>query len=87
MPVNTFNSGLRVETNVGGEMVDNEEFIKHQNNYRHTQHPDQPWQRGYTAAVEEELVKDLLEPKHEPVADDPKLRAANNNDLKIKGIR
>jgi hypothetical protein len=86
-PVNTFGSGLRVETNVGGEMVDNEEYIQYQNNQKHSHHPDQPWHRGYTASVEEALVKDLLEPKHEPVEDDPQLRAAINKDLKTKGIQ
>jgi hypothetical protein len=87
MPVNTFGSNLRVETNLNGEMVDNDEFIKHQNNYKHSHHPSEPWQRGYTASVEEALVKDLLEPKHEPVEDDPQLRAAINKDLKTKGIQ
>jgi hypothetical protein len=86
-PVNTFGSSLRVETNVGGEMVDNEELIQYQNNQRHSHHPDQPWMKGYQAEVDEQLVKDLLEPKHEPVADDPKIRAANTNDLKIRRLQ
>jgi hypothetical protein len=83
-PVNTFGSGLRVETNLNGEMVDNEEMIKHKNNYNHSQHPDQPWQQGYNA---EQQAKELLEPKPTQIDDDPAIRAANNKDLKIKGIR
>jgi hypothetical protein len=87
MPVNTFGSGLRVETNVGGELVDNEEFIQYQNNQKHSHHPSEPWQRGYQAEVDEALVKELLEPTPEPFEADPALIKANNNDLKIRRLQ
>ena len=86
MPVNTFGSNLRVETNVGGEMVDNDDFITHQNNYRHTHHPSEPWQKGYQAEVPEELLQDLLLPKSDPIETDPSLTNAANNNLKRLGI-
>ena len=86
-PVNVYGSNLRVETNLNGEMVDNEELIQYQNNHRHSHHPTEPWQRGFTAEVDEQLVKELLEPSPAPVEDDPQLRAANNNDLKIRRLQ
>jgi hypothetical protein len=85
-PVNTFGSNLRVETNLNGEMIDNEEFIQYQNNQRHSHNPTEPWQRGYTAEVDEQLVKELLEPSPAPVEDNPDIRTANNNDLKIRNL-
>jgi hypothetical protein len=86
MPVNTFNSGLRVETNVGGEVVDNDEYIAQKNNWEHSHHPTEPWQRGYQAEVQEELLQDILMPKSDPIEPDPALLTANRNDLKIKGF-
>jgi hypothetical protein len=84
MPVNTFGSNLRVETNLNGQMVDNEELVSHQNNYKHTHHPDQPWQQGYKQ--EEESLKEVLMPPSSPVEVDESLTTANRNDLKIKGF-
>jgi hypothetical protein len=86
MPVNTFGSNLRVETNINGAMVDNEEFVQYKNNYNHHHHPSEPWQQGTTAEVQEELLQDILMPKSEPVEPDPALIAAHRKDLKIRNL-
>jgi hypothetical protein len=93
-PVNTFGSNLKVETNVGGQQVDNDEFIQHKNNYNHTHHPTESWQKGYRcgvnhttqAQVDEELLKDILIPTSEPITDTEDIKKVNRHDLLIRGI-
>ena len=85
MPVNTFGSNIKVETNVGGEMLDNDEYISKKNNWEHHHHPTEPWQQG-TAEIQDGLLQDILLPKSEPIELDPALTTANRNDLKIKGF-
>jgi hypothetical protein len=85
-PVNTFGSNLRVTTNVGGQQVDNDEFIQQKNNYNHTHHPTESWQKGYQAQVDEELLKDILIPTSEPITDTEDITKVNRQDLRIRGI-
>jgi hypothetical protein len=86
-PIRTFGSNLKVETNINGQLVDNEEFIEYKNNYNHTHHPTESWQQGYQAQVEEELIKDLLTPPPEPITDTSDIDKVNRRDLLIRGIK
>jgi hypothetical protein len=93
-PVNTFGSNLRVETNIGGVLVDNDKHIQEKNNYNHSHHPTESWQKGHRcgvnhttqAQVDEELLKDILIPTSEPITDTEDITKVNRRDLSIRGI-
>jgi hypothetical protein len=86
MPVNTFHSNLRVETNVGGELVDNDEY---QSSKAKAEHQVQlnstnPWSQSYNAP-DEQTLRDLYT-KESQVEPDPSLQQANKQDLKIRNL-
>ena len=85
MPVNTFGSNLRVETATAQGMIDNDEFIRQKNHAEHSE-PEisEPWTKSHRA--KEEAARAYLEAQQHPVEDDPQLRAANTQDLKIRNL-
>lgn len=83
MPINTFNSNLRVETNVNGQIVDNDEYTTQKAHQEHSFTENVPWSQNYVSP--EEQARALYEDTR-PVEDDPKLRAANTKDLKIRNL-
>lgn len=74
-PINTFGSSLKVETNLGGIMKDNDEV---QAEIKHREHDKQassnPWSQAYQ------------EPTAAPVEDNPQLREAVNKDLNKRNL-
>jgi hypothetical protein len=87
MPVNTFKSNLKVETNVGGELVDNDEYQATKANAEHQVqlHSENLWSQSYVSP-DEQALQDLYN-KEVKVEEDLSLIAANKQDLKIKGLR
>lgn len=81
MPINTHNSGIRVTTNVGGELVDNDEFVAAKANYEHNleamPQDTQSWATNYKPR--EVFFEDTTS-----IQLDQQLEAANARDLKNK---
>jgi hypothetical protein len=86
MPVNTFRSNLRVATNVGGELVDNDEYqsSKAQAEHQVQLSSDNPWSQSYTSP-DEKALQDLYT-KEAEVKEDATIKAAHLNDLKIRRL-
>jgi hypothetical protein len=83
MPINTFGSKLKVETNYGGTMRDNDEVIQEHNHKNHSVPPSSnPWSQNYRG-----LDPTYQEPAATPVDDDPQLREAVNQDLKQRNLK
>jgi hypothetical protein len=78
-PISTFGSSLKVETNLGGIMKDNDEV---QAEIKHREHDKQaspnPWSQAYDATYQE--------PTAAPVEDNPELREAVNQDLSKRNL-
>jgi hypothetical protein len=74
-PISTFGSSLKVETNLGGIMKDNDEV---QAEIKHREHDKQvssnPWAQNYQ------------EPTAAPVEDNTELREAVNKDLNKRNL-
>ena len=91
MPVNTFGSSLRVTTNVGGQEVDNDQFVGDKAHYEHTRdsepQSDRAWATTYVPPAEQEEALQNLYAKETEIEIDPSLEQAHKNDLKIKNIR
>ena len=86
MPINTFDSNLRVVTNVNGDLWDNDEFVAQK---AHSEHNDQetsdnPWSQSYNPNNEQAL-QDLYT-KQTQIDVDPTISDANKQDLKIKNL-
>jgi hypothetical protein len=87
MPINNWDSNLRVETNVNNVIRDNEEWLAEKNQLEHQQNPTEPWQQGFVdPQVVQQKIKELYE-EFKPVEADPALLEANNQDLKRLNIR
>ena len=85
-PINTFDSNLRVVTNVNGDLWDNDEFVAQK---AHAEHNDQetsdnPWSQSYNPNNEQAL-QDLYT-KQTQIDVDPTISDANKQDLKIKNL-
>jgi hypothetical protein len=83
MAVNNYGTNLRVETTVGDRVVDNDEYVATKASYEHNkqaQPSDNAWASNY-----KERLTDLYEPKSDFEAD-PKVLAANKQDLKIRNL-
>jgi hypothetical protein len=80
MAINTHGSGIRVETNVGGELLDNDAFVIAKANYEHNleamPQDTNPWATNYRPR---EVVFEDTVPAIQP---DPELEEANARDLK-----
>ena len=87
---NHADSPIRVETNVQGKMVDNDEWIADKAALEHKQVPSEPWAQGYeqAQAEKEEMQRKIRELYEEftEVQPDPSLTQANNNDLKKRNL-
>ena len=86
MPINTFNSNLRVETNVNGNLWDNDEFVAQKAHSEHTvqETSDLPWSQSYKP-TNEQALQDLYA-KQGQIEVNPTISAANKQDLKIKNL-
>ena len=87
MPINNWDSNLRVETNVNGHIKVNDDWIAEKSQLEHQQTPSEPWAQGYIPPEEvKQKIKELYE-EFKPVEADPDLLEANNQDLKRLNIR
>jgi hypothetical protein len=81
-PISTFGSSLKVETNLGGIMKDNDEV---QAEIKHREHDKQvsanPWSQAYGGSD-----TTYQEPTAAPVEDNPQLREAVNQDLNKRNL-
>jgi hypothetical protein len=76
-PFNLHGSNLTVETNVQGEVVDNDEWISTKNNLEHNQTGSkQPLLDGLPTLVQKPVQ----------IEEDPDLLAANDADLNARGV-
>ena len=80
MPINTHGSGIQVITNVGGDLLDNDEFVAQRAHAEHTVQAtsDLPWSQSYKAD-EVPFIEDT-----DPAQPDPALDAAHQKDLRNK---
>ena len=91
MPIwNHADSPIRVETNVQGKMVDNDEWVADKSALEHQQVPSEPWAQGYEQAQAETAemerkIRELYEEFGE-VKPDPSLTDANEQDLKQRNL-
>jgi hypothetical protein len=86
MPINTHGSNIRVETNVEGQMVDNDEWVAERAYREHQTTPTEPWHQGYE---EQQLLKQKIQELYEefaPVEADPEIINANRKDLKTRNL-
>ena len=86
MPINTFDTNLRVVTNVNGDLLDNDEFVAQK---AHAEHNDQatsdlPWSQS-CKPNNEQVLQDLYT-KQAQIEVDPTISDANKLDLKIKNL-
>ena len=79
MPINTNGSSIRVETNIQGTIVDNDEwvatkaYLEHHNNDVNAEE------------LNNKALEDLYNPKSKTV-NDLRIRKANKDDLKLRSI-
>lgn len=87
MAINTHGSHIKVETNVNGNVVDNDEYVAYKARLEHTRTENVPWSQSYVPPTEEQeqQLKELYEKKVE-VKEDPTILTANRELLKAKGI-
>jgi hypothetical protein len=86
MPINNQGSNLRVETNVDGRIVDNDEWVAERAYREHQTPANEPWSQGYMDPAElQEKIAALYE-EFAPVEADPELLQANRNDLKARNL-
>lgn len=82
--------GIRVETNVNGNIVDNDQWVQDKAHLEHTQVPNEPWAQGFeqAQAEQEEMQRKIRELYEEftGVTPDPSLIEANLNDLKLRNL-
>ena len=87
MPLNNWDSNLRVETNVNNVIRDNEEWLAEKNQLEHQSNPTEPWQQGYVSPQDlKAAVDELYEEFSHPVEADPALLEAHKQDLKIRNL-
>jgi hypothetical protein len=83
MAINQRQTDLRVETNIQGTIVDNDEYVATRAAYEHNQQSqpsDNPWAANY---------KERLQELYAPESDfevDPAVLEANKNDLRIRRL-
>ena len=92
MPINSNGSSLRVEHNLNGETVSEDELRKLRYAHNQQQEPRQKRQPGDPAPFlrkpDGEPIPDRVESEHTKRAtEDPALTKANNKDLKNKRLK
>ena len=91
MAVNTFGSNLRVVTNVGGDLLDNDEFTAHKAHAEHNRESEpqseRSWATTYVSPAEQEEALQKLYTKETEIEIDHSLQQAHRHDLQIKNIR
>lgn len=87
MPVNNFGSNLRVTTNLNGEEVDNDAFVKYKSHVSHNDgakgQSHTPWAQNYVPPALHVSEEDA---QLTPVEIDPKLLEANTQDLRNRNL-
>jgi hypothetical protein len=83
MAVNNYGTNLRVETNVQGNLVDNDEYVATKAAYEHNLQA-QPSENAW-AANHKDRLQNLYQPESSFEAD-PTVLAANKQDLKIRNL-
>ena len=86
MPVNNWDSNLRVETNVNGVVKDNEEWVAERAKLEHQTTAVEPWSQGYIPPEEVQAKIDALYEEFSPVEAPEELLDANKKDLKIRNL-
>ena len=89
MPINNHSGeygGIRVETNVEGHIVDNDQWVAERAYREHQTQSTEPWSQGYMAPGELEEKIAALYDEFAPVEADPEILNANRNDLKARNL-
>ena len=86
MPINSQGSGITVVTNVGGELVDNDEYMVYKAHIEHNKESvtqsERPWASSYQppgGPTEQEAVS--------PITEDVTISKVNQKDLKTRNIK
>jgi len=84
MPVNSQGSSLSVVTNVGGQMLDNDEYVAQRASREHNYESEPQSERAWASNYQPEpiYVEDVA-----PVIPDPAVAAAVKKDLKKRNLK
>jgi hypothetical protein len=87
MAINSQGSGITVVTNVGGELVDNDEFVAYKAHVEHSRdslpQSERPWASNYVPPKPFEPIDDDVP----AIPEDATISKVNQKDLKTRNIK